>query len=285
MAPDTSAPDPTPQAGAPSAPAAGARAPSSGPDRSRTDIAAVGRTLRHHDPSQLLFQLDEIVGHRTYLRHGVHLREGDTVLDVGGNVGVAAVFFASECRVGAVHSFEPVAPIFELLRENTRGFESCVSHNYGLSGSPGEAAITYYPGAAAMSGLYADPQEDEALVRTCLMNRGHSESTADDKLEGRYRPVLLHCELRTLSSVLREHSLDRVDLLKIDVERAELDVLSGIEEGDWPRIRQVAVEVHDMDGRRAMIAEDLLDRGFRVTTEQDPAMSGTDVHMLYATRR
>ena len=34
-----------------------------------------------------------------------------------------------------------------------------------------------------------------------------------------------------------------VDLLKVDVERAELSVLQGVKDEDWPRIKQVAVEV------------------------------------------
>ena len=39
-----------------------------------------------------------------------------------------------------------------------------------------------------------------------------------------------------------------VDLLKVDVERAEKEVLEGILPSDWPKIRQVAMEVHDVDG-------------------------------------
>ena len=39
-----------------------------------------------------------------------------------------------------------------------------------------------------------------------------------------------------------------MDLLKIDVERAEKEVLQGILPSDWPKIRQVAMEVHDVDG-------------------------------------
>jgi hypothetical protein len=61
------------------------------------------RALRHHDPQQLWFQLNEIVRERVYLRHGVSVREA-VVLDVGANVGVAAAFFAAECRAGLVHS-------------------------------------------------------------------------------------------------------------------------------------------------------------------------------------
>jgi hypothetical protein len=38
---------------------------------------------------------------------------------------------------------------------------------------------------------------------------------------------------------VRAESVERIDLLKVDVEKTGLDVLDGIEEGDWPRIRQL----------------------------------------------
>jgi len=218
------------------------------------------------------------------VRNGVEVREGDLVLDVGANVGVAAAFFASECGAGTVHCFEPVHPICELLRENVGAHPACVVHELGLSRAPGTAEITFYRGAAAMSGLYADPERDRQLVHTALTNLGATPEEADERLRGAYEPQTLSCELTTLSAFLREQRIDRVDLLKIDVERAELDVLAGIEEDDWAAIRQLAVEVHDERGRLAAVADDLGARGFRVVAEQDRALRGTDVHLLHATR-
>jgi FkbM family methyltransferase len=247
-------------------------------------IEALRARLHHYDPSQLAFQLAEIAGERVYLRHGVDVREGDVVLDVGANVGVAAAFFATDCGAGLVHSFEPVAPLFELLRENVAGLPACVPHAYGLSAAAGTGAITYYRGAAAMSGLYADPERDRALVRTALANRGVHGADADAQLAGRYEPETLQCELRTLSWFMRDAGLDGVDLLKVDVERAELDVLAGIDDDDWPRIRQLVLEAHDEDGRAAAIARALRDRGFAVAAGQDEAMRGTAVTLLYARR-
>jgi 31-O-methyltransferase len=247
-------------------------------------IEALGARLHHYDTSQLLFQLAEIAGDRCYLRHGVAVGPGDVVLDVGANVGVAAAFFAAECGAARVHSFEPVAPVFALLRENVGDLPACVAHPYGLSRAAGEAPITFYRGAAAMSGLYADPARDRELVRTALGNLGVSGAAAEAELEHRYEPETLTCELRTLSAVLAEYALERVDLLKIDVERAELDVLAGLAEPDWPRIRQVVVEVHDEDGRLGALAGDLRGRGFTVTAEQEPAMRDTGVRILYAVR-
>jgi FkbM family methyltransferase len=242
------------------------------------------RALRHYDPSQLPFQIEEIVEQRSYLRDGIDLGEGDVVLDVGANVGVSAIFFAMECGAGVVHSFEPVAPLFELLRENVAGFSACVPHPYGLGSYSGSAEITYYPRAASMSGFYADPAADSAVVRTAMLNAGASRDEIDARLEGRYRSETLLCELRTLSSVLRELELEHVDLLKIDVEGAELDVLEGIRDEDWPLIRQIVIEVHDRGRRGSAVADQLRSRGFRLAIEEEPVMHGTDVHLAYGTR-
>lgn len=247
-------------------------------------IEALAGKLRHPDDGQLWFQLVETVTKRTYLQHGVEVRPGDLVLDAGANIGVAAAFFADECGAGTVHSFEPVPPIYELLEENMRGFPACVPHPYGLAAKPGRAPITYYPNAAAMSGLYADPDRDREQVRTYLANTGAPDEDVERTLEGLHDAVELSCELRTLSDAIAEHSIERVDLLKIDVERAEIDVLDGIGNPDWPRIRQVVVEVHDEGGRAARAAELLEERGFGVVTAQEPEWRGTVLKMLYATR-
>jgi FkbM family methyltransferase len=245
----------------------------------------LGRTLRHPNPTELWFELLEIVGRRTYLQHGVEVSEGDVVLDVGANVGVAAAFFAVECRAGTVHSFEPVEPIFEVLRTNLRDLPACVTHPYGISSRSGPSQITYYPEDWAISGLYADPEADRATVRAAHHNLGIPEAESNDLLRDRFKTEALTCELRTLSEVLETESIDRVDLLKLDVEKSELDILEGIEDDDWPLIRQIAAEVHlDTDHSPRVVAT-LEERGFTVTLTQDPTLAGTEVHMLYAVRR
>jgi hypothetical protein len=49
------------------------------------------RLLEHPHPPQLWCQLEEIVGSRIYLQEGVEVRPGDVLLDIGANIGVAAV--------------------------------------------------------------------------------------------------------------------------------------------------------------------------------------------------
>jgi 31-O-methyltransferase len=246
----------------------------------RTRVRALD--LRHYDPRQLDAQMGEIVDRRVYLQHGVAVDEGDVVFDVGGNVGVAAAFFAQECGAGAVHSFEPVPPLYELLHENLRGLPRCFAHAYGLSSKARHAPITFYPDVAVMSGLYADRERDLSMLRTAMLNLGLTEAQARERVAG-YETVQMTCELRTFSQIRDELRIDQVDLLKIDVERAELDVLLGIEDRDWSSVRQIAAEVHD-EAHATAIDSMLLHRGFDVSWEQDRALAGTPTKLLFARR-
>lgn len=247
-------------------------------------IDELAALLEHDDPAQLLFQLAEIAGEQSYLRHRVEVGPGDVVIDVGANVGVAAGYFAAQRGVERVYSFEPVAPVFAMLERNVRGLPACRAYPQGMSSSAGWVPITYYPGSAAMSGLYADRERDRTLVRTALLNAGFSPEGAEKRLSGFDEVQSLSAEMTTLSHFVRHERVERVDLLKIDVERAELDVLAGLADEDWPRVRQLVVEVHDEDGRCAGVQGMLEARGFRVATQQEETMRGTSVMMLYATR-
>jgi len=108
-------------------------------------------------------------------------------------------------------------------------------------------------------------------------------------LQRRFEEQTERCRLRRLSDVMREEGAERIDLLKVDVQRSELDVLLGVEEADWSKIGQVVMEVHDRpgsadEGRLQEIAQFLEARGFTVVTEQIEALQGTDRYNLYALR-
>ena len=81
--------------------------------------------------------------------------------------------------------------------------------------------------------------------------------------------------------------LERVDLLKIDIERAELAALTGIAMSDWPKIQQVVLEVHDVADRLAAVKSLLVEKaGLRLTAvEQDPTLQGTTLYNVYACRQ
>ena len=74
------------------------------------------------------------------------------------------------------------------------------------------------------------------------------------------------CELGVLSDIVRAEGVDRIDLLKVDVEGCELQVLQGIEDEHWPLVGSVSLEVEtfkDVEQVRALLES----RGFRVVAQ------------------
>nr|WP_266889411.1 FkbM family methyltransferase [Trichormus azollae] len=77
--------------------------------------------------------------------------------------------------------------------------------------------------------------------------------------------------------------MEQVDLLKVDVEKSELDVLLGIETEDWKKIKLVFVEVHDLDDRLDKISNSLKDQGFaNIKVEKEAILNRYNIFSLYA---
>lgn len=94
------------------------------------------------------------------------------------------------------------------------------------------------------------------------------------------------CRVISISDLISKEQLQHVDLLKVDVEGMELAVLRGIAPSDWPCIRQVVAEVHDVveDGSRrlAQVSALLQSHNFECTVV--PTVPEGNV-LVYAVRR
>jgi amino acid adenylation domain-containing protein/FkbM family methyltransferase len=226
----------------------------------------------------------EVFEDESYLRHGVTLSDDSCVFDVGANIGMFSLFVQQRWPRAQVYAFEPIPTTYEVLRANVNLHGLNVKpYNCGLSERSGAATFTFYPRMSAMSGMYADAGEDEQLTRAFMGNQDDRlASFADELLEGRFTAETFRCPLKTVSEVIRENHIERIDLLKLDVEKSELDVLRGIADEDWPRIKQLVLEVHDEGGRLQEITGLLQSRGFDVVCEQDALLAHTSLYNLYA---
>ncbi|WP_405749462.1 FkbM family methyltransferase [Streptomyces sp. NBC_01411] len=241
---------------------------------------------------------DEIVVRGRYLRAGIQIHDGDVILDVGANIGVFTLFAASQASKVQIHAFEPVPVVADVLETNIRahGLTADVERA-ALGQASGWADFTYYPQSSLQSGLYADRTADAEVVRGYARQQtggcagitaGLQDQVAaalDPAIRQRTaRPQPLTVPVRRLSEWIRERDIDRINLLKVDVERAEEDVLLGIDPDHWPLIDQVVVEVHDIAGRLERMVTLLRAHGFDTTVEQDELFAGSEIRMLYARR-
>lgn len=253
-----------------------------------------GLEIAYQSQAETQHFYEDIFEHRGYLRCGVELPEKSCVFDVGANIGLFSLFIGTQFRDARLFSFEPAPPLFALLKANVERHRIPARlFNCGISSRPGTARFTFYPASSGMSSFYPDLDEEKHVLRAIMQNQlssgmpGMSEVMAysEELLEQRFASQEYECPLRTLSDVIAEHGVERVDLLKVDVQKAEYDVLCGIAADDWPKIRQVVAEVHDIDGRVAATRDLLKQRGFFVEVIQDELYRGSNIVNLYALRR
>ncbi|WP_326948553.1 MULTISPECIES: FkbM family methyltransferase [unclassified Amycolatopsis] len=258
--------------------------------------------LHSINPWEVSFLREEVAG---YFAHGIEFAPGATVLDVGANVGVfsAAVYERLDGDV-RIFAFEPLPPLYETLERNAREFFGgrLTALPFGLSSAEDELDFSYFPAATIFSSSLRDAGNVEAERKRVtasiveMIRRGGLGATARRVpapvlrgIVGRKLRVMRELEthrvrVRPLSPVLDEQAIDRIDLLKVDVEGAELDVLHGIEDRHWPLVRQAVVEVEGWRRNRDTIREVFAGKGFTVSAEQDPVQEAADIGMVFAVR-
>jgi FkbM family methyltransferase len=236
---------------------------------------------------------EDIFQNRVYLKHGITLRDRATIFDVGANIGMFSLFAAQNCNNPTIYCFEPAPPLFEILRLNTTFYKvNAKLFNFGISNETKTATFTFYPNSSGMSSFYADKEEEKEVLKAIMVNQLQQGMAgmkqvmeyADELLEERFKAQPFTCQLKTLSEAIGENNIHRIDLLKIDVQKSELDVLQGIKENDWQKIQQIVIEVHDVEGRLEQITNLLKNQGYRVVSEQENLYEGSNIHNIYAIR-
>jgi FkbM family methyltransferase len=153
------------------------------------------------------------------------------VLDVGAHVGEWSLAAAREAPGAEVHAFEIVPATVKMLRERVAGTPAIVVHGIGLDTEPGEVQVTHFPDSPEQSGIGTPGTGGRGEQLTARVTAG--------------------------DLVLAERGIERVGLLKIDVEGAELRVLRGFSEA----LGRGAIDVIQFEygraniGQRALLAD------------------------------
>jgi amino acid adenylation domain-containing protein/FkbM family methyltransferase len=256
-----------------------------------------GLQVAHLNRNETNYIYHEIFVLQAYLRHGISIKDGDCIVDAGSNIGLFTVFASRLANNLSIISFEPNPAAYACLKANAEAWGSGVKClPYGLSDENRSAEMTFFEGLSLLSGYYADVAVEHGVVKNYVANQQAEElendqgvlpddeiltSEIDALISERLRTKSVSTQLRTLSSVIAEEGIERIDLLKINVEKSELDVLMGISPEDWSKIRQLVIEVDQKEAIEPILSL-LASYGFQTLVEQDPLLRETELCYIYA---
>jgi amino acid adenylation domain-containing protein/FkbM family methyltransferase len=250
-----------------------------------------GMAVLHMNRGETSFLYREIFDERCYERFGTGLQHARSIVDVGAHIGLFSLYASLRAPDARIIAVEPLPDLARVLRHNLRRYDIDAQVIQAAAGSEeGSAELTYFPGAALISGRHDDPAQARLLVERFVANAPADDSgetsneLTHDALRDRLESVRVRCRVARLSDLLRSSGVTQVDFLKIDVEGSELDVLRGIDDEHWSGIGQLALEVRAEDSRLETIGELLRSRGFFVHTDRDPRLEGTNLVQVYASR-
>lgn len=151
------------------------------------------------------------------------------ILDIGGNIGIAAVFFAHRYPAATVYTFEPVAENFAILLKNVAALKNVRAFPFGLGAEAGSFD------------LYAseDPRNLGGYSRHARAGDGINAGTDAART--------VRCEIRPIAQALAGLGIGTVDLIKIDTEGSEYEILTAMDAGMLSRVQWILGELH---GRR-----------------------------------
>lgn len=159
----------------------------------------------------------------------------ETIIDAGANIGVATRYLAGRFPHARVISLEIDDANVALLERNTAHLSQVSVRAQALWGH--RARVTIENPEAASDGYRAVERADGPI------------------------------EAIGVEELLDEANIDTLDLLKMDIEGAELDVLSLAPERWLPRVRMIMVELHERYRKGCAAALDRVIRAghYRVT--------------------
>ncbi len=251
-----------------------------------------GRCIAQYNEPETTHLYKDIFIYKTCDQSFIRYSQGGVIVDVGANIGLFSLYARDRSPDAKIIAIEPSLKLVEALGKNREliSGDFTIIHSAVLNNAS-TATLTYYPYLTGMSTVYPKEEENRDLFSAIIQQQERLNKTEpidkqalQDIIEQRFSAVQEEVPARSLSSIFKELSLQKIDLLKIDVQRSEESVLASIEQEDWQKIQQMVIELHDIGSTLQRILELLTANNFKCEVSPHPMHPESVVKMLYASR-
>lgn len=148
-------------------------------------------------------------------------RPPKTIVDAGANIGLASIYFANKFPNAKIIAIEPEESNLEILRKN----------------------IAPYNNIICVCGALWHQDSRINLVDPGLGKWGFMTQAKED-VEKNYGGIIHEVQGITVNTIMKEHGIEHIDILKMDIEGAELEVFS--DPYSWiENVDALIVELHE----------------------------------------
>ena len=176
-----------------------------------------------HVPRQMLSPFRECFFDQIYLKHiprdGLAL-DRPVIVDIGANAGFFSLFMFSQYPNATVYSFEPMPFNFQALTEYHTAYPSFDWHIHQQAVSNSNEPVT----------LHATYLDAFTTMATVFDVPGNSQQ--------------IEVEATSLSDIILENAINRIDILKLDCEGAEYSILYALPPEILKKIGVLMIETH-----------------------------------------
>lgn len=125
------------------------------------------------------------------------------IFDVGANIGATSLLFANNYPDAKIYAFEPEPENFKLLEENTGPYENIYSFNVALGSENARRVLKGSDDNTNLGGFSFHPEGTNEEIESVV-------------------------QVLDVREVIKDLSVETIDLLKIDTEGCEFEIISSL---------------------------------------------------------